>query len=231
MRVNEGRGLIAALERIADEAPDEGLTLGQFIEALGDRAFGMVLFAIALPVCVPFLYVIPQILALPMLALAGQMAAGRAEPWLPARFAARRMDKQGLVDMARGGRKWFGWLEALARPRLLALSAPAMERVIGGFFCAFCASILVPLPLTNTQPGIAIVAASLGLITRDGLLILAGLVWGTAWIALLVIGGPALVYFIFAFITANAWAGLAALAVFAALIALFVLLRPKRRNG
>lgn len=187
-------GLIARLEEISEQAPEDGITLDDFIEALSERAFGVVLFALALPVCIPFLYVIPQIVALPMLVLSGQMAAGMGEPWLPAKFAQRRIGKSGLRRMAKSGRRWFGWMEALARPRLLFLSGPIGERITGGFFCLFCASVLVPLPLTNSAPGVAVVVASLGLITRDGILILLGLLWGAAWIAMLVIGGPALIY-------------------------------------
>ncbi|MEE2566304.1 exopolysaccharide biosynthesis protein [Hyphobacterium marinum] len=194
MSTTENRGLIGALQDIARDAPDDGLTLGEFTDALGERAFGVILFALALPVCIPFLYVIPQIVALPMLALAAQMAAGRGEPWLPRNFAGRRIDKPGLERMARTGKRWFGWLERLARPRLLFLSGASGERVVGFFLAAFCTSVLVPLPLTNTNPGIATAIASLGLLTRDGILILFGLLMGTAWILLLVIGGPALLY-------------------------------------
>jgi hypothetical protein len=192
----EKRGLISALETIAENAPDDGMSLGDFIEALGERAFGVVLFALAMPVCIPFLYLIPQLLSLPMLALAGQMALGRPEPWLPERFKDRVLDKAGLERMAKGGRRYFGWMEALARPRLTFLSGPTMERLVGAFFVLFCASILVPLPMTNTTPGISIAIAALGLLTRDGLLVLAGLVLGKAWISLLVIGGPALILFL-----------------------------------
>ncbi|OLF71840.1 polysaccharide synthesis protein exod [Maricaulis sp. W15] len=180
------RGLIGTLELIADTAPDDGLSLGEFVDALGEQAFGVILFAMALPVCIPFLYGVPQVMALPMMALSAQMAMGRPEPWLPASFKARRIEKTGLVRMARGGRKWFGWLEALARPRLTGLSGPTAERLVGAVFVLFCASILVPLPLTNSTPGVALVIGSLGLLTRDGLLVLAGLVLGIAWIALLI---------------------------------------------
>ncbi|MGJ3231462.1 MAG: exopolysaccharide biosynthesis protein [Oceanicaulis sp.] len=183
-----GGGLIEALEEIAATAPDEGLTLGAFTHALGERVFGVLLFALAIPVCMPFLYGVPQVVALPMMALALQMAAGREEPWLPGKFAGRVMSKADLSKMARGARKWFGWVEALARPRLRALSGPTAERLVGAVFVLFCASILVPLPATNTTPGVAVALASIGLITRDGVLVLLGLVLGVAWIALLIIG-------------------------------------------
>ncbi len=181
-------GLIAALEEIAADAGEDGLSLGAFSHRLGERVFGVLLFALAIPVCMPFLYGVPQIVALPMMAIALQMAMGRPEPWMPKRFSERQIDKAGLVRMATGARKWFGWVERLARPRLTVLAGPTAERLVGAVFVLFCASILVPLPATNTTPGIAIALASIGLITRDGLLVLAGLVLGTAWIALLVFG-------------------------------------------
>lgn len=182
------RGMIGALESIAENAPIEGLSLGEFSHQLGERAFGILLFALAIPVCMPFLYGIPQLVALPMMAIALQMAAGRPEPWMPKTFRDRLLDKTGLERTARWARKWFAWIEAIARPRLTFLSGPTAERLVGGIFVIFCASILVPLPATNTTPGIAVVLASMGLITRDGLLVLAGLILGLAWITLLLVG-------------------------------------------
>lgn len=184
----EDLGLTDALARIAETAPEDGLTLGQFSDALGERVFGALLFALAIPVCMPFLYGVPQIVALPMMAIAAQMAAGRAHPWMPKGFRDRPLDKPSLVRIARWSKKWFGWLEALARPRFSALSGPTAERVIGAVFVLFCTSILIPLPTTNTAPGIGIAIASIGLITRDGLLVLAGLILGIFWISLLIIG-------------------------------------------
>jgi hypothetical protein len=45
---------------------------------------------------------------------------------------------------------------------------------------------LIPLPATNSTPGIALAIAALGLLTRDGLLVLGGLLLGIAWITLLI---------------------------------------------
>lgn len=181
------RTLLQSIEAMAAQAGPDGYTLRQIFDRLDERAFGAGLFVLALPCCVPFLYLVPQIVALPMMALAAQMVLGREEPWLPGRLAARRIDKDGLTNTARGGRKWFGWVEALARPRLTVLAGPTAERAIGACLCLFCASILVPLPGTNTVPGFAVALASFGLMARDGLLILVGLVVGFAWILFLVL--------------------------------------------
>ena len=98
---------------------------------------------------------------------------------------AGQIDKKGLTRTAKGGRKWFGWLEKIARPRLTFLMAPVGERVIGLLLVFFCASILVPLPSTNTVPGIGVAIIAFGLMARDGILVILGSIIGTAWIATL----------------------------------------------
>jgi hypothetical protein len=54
--------------------------------------------------------------------------------------------------------------------------------VIGFFLCLFSASILVPLPMTNTVPGFGVALASFGLMQKDGLMVIGGMVIGSAWI-------------------------------------------------
>jgi hypothetical protein len=182
------RTLLQIVEALAAKAPPEGHTLGEIFDNLDESAFGAGLFLLALPCCIPFLYGVPQIVAVPMMALALQMLAGREEPWLPDALARRRIDKVGLVRMAHGGRRWLGWLERLIRPRLIGITGPRFERVVGAFMVLFCASILVPLPLTNTVPGFAVAIVSFGLMQKDGLAVLVGLVLGTGWIGALIVG-------------------------------------------
>lgn len=179
---------LQSLEHMADEAPDEGFALRAIFDRLDERAFGAVLFILALPCAIPFLYGVPQVVALPMLAMTLQMLAGREEPWLPEKFGARMISKQGLTRMARFGRKWFGWLEKVAHPRLLVLTTKGPERLIALIMTVFCASILLPFPMTNTVPGIAVAIIAFGLMARDGLLILLGIALGSAWIGMLVTG-------------------------------------------
>ncbi len=178
--------LIVTLETIAAEAGPDGLTLHELMEHLGERAFGALLFALAVPCCIPFLYGVPQVVALPMAALAGQMALGRPEPWLPGALANRRIDRAGLEGMAKGARRFFGWVEALTKPRWFFISGPKAERLVGALLALCCASILVPLPATNTVPGFGVALASFGLMERDGVVTLGGLTLGVSWVLFLV---------------------------------------------
>lgn len=190
--MSEDLTLIETLEAIAADAPEDGFSLAAITDRLNESAFGAMLIVLALPVSIPFLYGVPQIVAVPMFALAAQMVMGREEPWLPSRLGARKIGKAGLQQMAGGARKWFGWVEHLARPRLQFLTSRPAERMIGLFLCIFCASILIPLPLTNTIPGIAVAIIGFGLLAKDGLLILPGLGLGAGWVTGLLILGERL---------------------------------------
>lgn len=182
--------LLQTLEAMAERAPESGFTLREILDQLDESAFGAGLFFLALPCCIPFLYGVPQIVSLPMMALAGQMAAGRKQPWMPDKFSQRKIDRKGLMQMAKGGRKWLGWIEAFTKPRLTGITGKRSERIVGLFLCLFSASILVPLPMTNTVPGFGVALASFGLINKDGILVILGLLLGFAWIFGLVVVGP-----------------------------------------
>ncbi len=184
--------LLDTMEDMATHAPEDGLSLREIMDTLDQSAFGALLIVLAMPVSIPLLYGIPQIVSVPMIALAGQMVMGRAEPWLPEKFGERRMSKTALTQISTGGRKWFGWVEKLARPRLQFLASKPAERVIGLLLCIFCASILLPLPLTNTVPGIAVAIVGFGLLAKDGLVIIPGLLLGTGWVIGLIIFGETL---------------------------------------
>jgi len=180
------------LVQLATDAPSQTVTLDWVLNQLNERAFGLFLLVLALPCCIPFLYGIPQVVSLPLMFVSFQILLGRTSPWLPTRLGARTVSKDGLQSLADRAGPWLRKIEAVSRPRLTALSRPPVDRFVGLGLVLFSASILVPLPGTNSVPGIAVVMISMGLLQRDGLLILAGLLLGTVWIATLIVAGATL---------------------------------------
>jgi len=205
LSVLDGFSREASAEPLAGENEAEGPTarLGEILDRLDERAFGLMLLLLALPCCLPFVYLLPQIVALPMLALAGQLALGRDHPWLPGRLARRAAPVDMLKGVVRRAGKYVGWGERAARPRLDAVFSPVGMRIVGVAMLPCAASILVPLPSTNTVPGIGVAMAALGLIERDGLLVLFGLAVGLAWVALLVFLGAEAVQFLKDFVASR----------------------------
>lgn len=171
------------------EGEEKKITLAELIDALDERAFGLGILILALPCAIPFLYGIPQIVALPMLALAAQLAAGREHPWLPKALGERQISVKGLKNVVDRARKTIGFVENLSAPRLTFLSDGVGARVIGALMLIPAASILVPLPMTNTPPGIGVAVAAVGLLQRDGFLILLGLTASICWVILLIFVG------------------------------------------
>ena len=180
------------LDRLAAQAQGDDVPLDWILAQLHERAFGLFLLILALPCCIPFLYGIPQIVALPLMFVSAQILLGRRVPWLPARLGARRVSTSGLRNLAARAGPWLRRIGAVSRPRLAALTRPPAERAVGLLLVLFSASILVPLPGTNTVPGFAVVLVAMGLLQRDGVLVILGAIIGTAWIGTLVFAGATL---------------------------------------
>lgn len=199
---DQDMAISARLEQLAEDAPTETVTLAWVLDDLHERAFGLFLLFLALPCCIPFLYGVPQIVALPMMFIAVQVLIGRRSPWLPEKLGARTISKESLAGLAGRAGPWLRRIEALSRPRLTALTRFPADRVVGLALVLFSASILVPLPGTNTVPGFAVVIVSMGLLQRDGALVILGSIIGTLWIGTLIFAGASLASLI------KAWLGL-----------------------
>lgn len=171
------------------QARGPAASLGDLLDRLDERGFGLVMLLLALPTSIPFIYVLPQIMSLPMLALAVQMAAGRRAPWLPAKLRARRFEIQRLRSVLDLTERYVRFVERFARPRLAPVTGHLGARIVGGLFLVPLISVLIPLPATNAVPAAGVAIASLGLIERDGLLVIAGLLVSFVWIALLLVFG------------------------------------------
>jgi hypothetical protein len=179
---NPGRGFIAVLGEVAAAAGPDGATVGDITDRLDERAYGILILALALPCLVPGL---PgaQIIAIPIFLLALQLMIGRMEPWLPGWFLRANVKKSWLDGIAGFAAKRLAWTERLARPRLTFFAAGLGERLIALIMAA--AAITVMLPITNTIPSVALTLMAIGLIQRDGLFTLGGALVALGWIAAL----------------------------------------------
>lgn len=78
-------------------------------------------------------------------------------------------------------------IETRMQPRMTYISVHTWERIIGIFAFVFAVSIALPIPLTNFPPGWGILVMSLGLLSRDGITILIGMIIGTIGIGITMI--------------------------------------------
>jgi hypothetical protein len=67
------------------------------------------------------------------------------------------------------------------------MSKPLAERFTGFFMLLFSSFIVLPMPLSNYIPGLGILIASFGMLSRDGLIIILGIFIGCFGIAVSVL--------------------------------------------
>ena len=157
--------------------------------------WGALLVALALPGFVPVPLPFGFIPGTAIILLAAQLLAGREQPWLPA-----FVDRHGMsrATVTRALRRLLRVLRRIGlRPRR---RPPAMEgwgarRLIALALIANGLAMAVPLPFATQLPSLAVSAFGLGLMRRDGVVVLAGHVLtavATAWTTAMVWGGLAL---------------------------------------
>ncbi|MBK1613839.1 ABC transporter permease [Rubrivivax gelatinosus] len=191
--------LSAMLAALAADESRERIAVGDLLAALGDRALAALLFVFAFPNVLPMPPGTSAVLGAPLVFLAAQLAFGRA-PWLPAVIASRSMTRADFAALVARVGPWLARAERLLRPRLSLLAAPPMEYAIG-LLCLLLALVLVlPVPLGNMLPALAVSLLALGVLERDGVWVLAG--FATSVIAAFVVSGvvwamvKAAVYFV-----------------------------------
>lgn len=174
------------LHALAQDDSRERIAVGDLLAALGDRALAALLFVFAVPNVLPVPPGTSAVLGAPLVFLAAQLAFGR-RPWLPSVIARRTMTRADFAALVRRIGPWLARAERLLRPRLARLALPPMEHLVG-IVCLLLAVVLVlPVPLGNVLPALAISLLALGILERDGLWILAGL--GTAVVSAIVVSG------------------------------------------
>ena len=181
-----GESLSDMLSALAQDTSRERISVGELLTALGDRALGAMLFIFAFPNVLPTPPGTSTVLGAPLIFLAAQLAFGR-KPWLPAVVAKRSMSHRDFAALIRRIAPWLQRAERLLRPRLSRLALPPMEYMIG-LVCLLLAVVLVlPIPLGNVGPALAISLLALGVLERDGLWILAGV--GVAVASVVLVSG------------------------------------------
>lgn len=174
-----GPALSEVLQQLADDGARERISVGDLLTALADRALGALLFVFACPNALPALPGTSVILGAPLVLLAAQLAFNQ-QPWLPGFISRRSMARSDFQAMIGRIRPWLQRAERMLRPRAGALALPPMEYLVGLVCLLLAIVVLLPIPLGNMLPALAISILALGILERDGYWIVAGLVAATA---------------------------------------------------
>lgn len=171
------------------ENKKEAMTVGEIKNALHERGFGILMAIATLPICLP----IPAppgyttLFSIPLFIFSIQMILGMQAPWLPVWVEKKSIQRASFAKIVAKANPWLKKMELRMQPRMTYISVHTWERIIGIFAFVFAMAIALPLPLTNFLPGWGILIMSLGLLSRDGITILIGMIIGTIGIGITMI--------------------------------------------
>jgi hypothetical protein len=156
-------------EALSDLAgrPTPAISVGDVLDAFGDRAFGALMLLFATPNMLPLPPGMSAVLGAPLLFVTARLMLGRSTLWMP-RFICERSISRGFVNVLMMKLSpVLQWAERFLRPRLAMLLHPVPERIIDAA-CLLAVILFLPIPFDNIPPAFAIEAFSPGILERDG---------------------------------------------------------------
>ena len=164
---------------------NDRLTVGDIVAVLRDRAFALLIVILGLPNCLPMPPPIPLVCGLLLLMVAVQITAGMAAPWLPRALLRRSVARSDVERAANRAVPLLRRLERWSRPRMRLFETALGMRVVGLILLTLSLALIVAAPLVGQIPlGIAVCLVGLGLVERDGVVVLAGFAVGSAGLLL-----------------------------------------------
>lgn len=161
------------LTEIGTDTARTRISVADIMEATGARAIGALILLFAAPNVLPTPPGTSSILGMPLVYLTAQLMLGRL-PWLPKFISERSIYRADFIGMMDRAAPILARAEKLLKPRFsLLISAPA-ERVVGTICFILAMILLLPIPLGNMLPALAICLFAFGILEKDGLWIIAG---------------------------------------------------------
>ncbi len=158
------------------EGANPKLTLQELVAAFGERGFGAIILVLSLLALLPWPPGGKAVFAVPIILMSLELAFQRDTVWMP-RWALRAsVSRTAYRSGVSRIMKLIRRVEALTRPRLHYLTGEVAD-VVTGLVCVVLAVIMaLPIPFGDALPGIALVLFALGMMQRDGVAIILGVV-------------------------------------------------------
>ncbi|QMT61470.1 exopolysaccharide biosynthesis protein [Legionella sp. PC997] len=152
------------------------LTYQEILQILGERAFGIVLLFFALPSALPFSTVpgVSVVFSVPIALFACQMVFARKTLWLPQIIAKRTIHQKTISKVIYATVPYLTKIEYFLKPRWEFMTSRCMEIINGILIFCLAIFLMLPIPLSNFIFAALLIIFSLGLIERDGVLLVLG---------------------------------------------------------
>lgn len=166
--------VLAESVRGTGEGDDPRPMLSDIVALLGKRSFGVALVLFGLPNLLP-IPGLPMLCGVIVGVVAFQMALGKESLILPGWLGKRRVNRADLKKVLVKAEPTLRWFERVMRPRLLFLTMPPAQRILGVVLLSLALALMAPIPFFGgIPPGIAVTLFGLAIAERDGIFVIAG---------------------------------------------------------
>jgi hypothetical protein len=175
---NDDPPLTDVLETLADAGGDERVTIGEILDAFGDRSLAAILLVPALLAASPISGIpgVPTITGIIFALIVVQMLMGRDTVWVPQAIANRGVSRGKMDKAVNFLRKPVGWVDKVMKPRLTWLAKKPWNYV--ALLTVLAIALLAPgmefLPFVISIAAAAVGLFAAGILVRDGVVILLG---------------------------------------------------------
>jgi len=171
-------GVLNALQQAA-KGNGAKVSVDEIVQTFGQRSFGPLLLLCGLLGMTPVSAIptAPTVLAVITALIAGQMVFGRTTVWIPRFIGKLSVKADRLTKAVKVSRKPAHLVDRVVCPRLLVLTTPLADRLVA-LACVLVAVCVPPLelvPFAAFVPALAIFTFGVGLVARDGLVVLIAL--------------------------------------------------------
>nr|WP_237351647.1 exopolysaccharide biosynthesis protein [Rhizobium sp. ACO-34A] len=168
----------AKLEALAETAIRAGtLSLGELLDAMGRTSIAFAILILSLPALTPIPGPFGMFFGTCLAIVSLQIIAGYRRIWLPRALADRKLSASIVTLVVRHTAPLVRRIEGLLqRGRLRALTGHRAQTLLGAPVFLLAVAIALPIPFGNFLPVGALVVIAMGLMERDGLATLFGIV-------------------------------------------------------
>lgn len=162
------------------------ITIDKLVKSLNYRVYGISILIFSLPSIIP-LSAIPGVAAffsLPIILFSLQMIFSKKTPWLPQWLKNKTIDTKHLQKLFHYAIPYLQRVEKIIKPRYYFFTSKTMEVLIGILLTLLSILLMLPIPLSNMLFGFLISLLAIGLIEKDGLVLMIGLIFGSITIGL-----------------------------------------------
>ncbi|MEA0970082.1 Exopolysaccharide biosynthesis protein [Candidatus Megaera venefica] len=164
------------LEKVGQKQKGGKTKISELMEDFHENGILLAMIFFSLPVAIPLPYPpgFTTVMGIPLMILSIQMLLGNKKVSLPQKINDYELKNSTLRAISDKVVPRLVSVEKYVKPRFSFAKSVYCEQFIGFISLLAAFSVALPIPLTNAIPALGIAVMALGLLNRDGLVIIVG---------------------------------------------------------